>query len=132
MDIFSEFATDPKTEVEGAWFPLDKTTKVLVARANNEDYLTMLRKRLESAGIDLTSASKEDDLAAEALFIDCMAETILKGWSGVTFKGTAEFPYSVTNARTLLAVKDFRKKISGFSESFDAFKVKTEAALGNG
>ena len=35
-------------------------------------------------------------------------------------------------ARTYLRIKDFRKKVVSFSESFEAFKVKEEQELGNG
>ena len=130
MDIFSAFATDETAEVEGRWFPISKTAKLLVARAGNADYLALLRKRLDASGIDLTGATKEDDAAAEVLFIDVMASTILKGWEGVSFKGEV-LPYSVANARTLLGVKDFRKKVSGFSDTVEAFRLKADEALGN-
>lgn len=130
MDIFQEFATDELAEVEGAWFPLDKTSRVKVARANNTAYLKVLRQRLDNTTVDLDGTTKADEAAAQELFISIMAETILLGWEGLSFKGT-DLPYSAANAVTLLNVKDFRKKVSGFSESFDAFRAKAETALGN-
>ncbi|MBT2321291.1 hypothetical protein J7E62_02820 [Variovorax paradoxus] len=130
MDIFDNFATDEKKEIEGAWFPLSKTAKVLVARGGNENYLQILRKKLEASGIDLAGTTKEDEKAAEAVFIDAMATTILVGWEGLSFQGES-LPYSTENARKLLAVKDFRKKVSAFSENFGAFKAKAERELGN-
>ena len=130
MDIFSAFATDAKAELEGAWFPLSKTAKVLVARTGNENYIATLRRKLEASGIDLAGTTKEDEAAAEAVFIDVIATTLLLDWQGLDFKGQP-LPYSTENARKLLAIKDFRKKIEGFAGTFEAFKVKAEAALGN-
>jgi hypothetical protein len=130
MDIFNTFATDEKKEIEGAWFPLSKTAKVLVARSGNENYVHMLRKKLEASGIDLQGTTKEDEQAAEKVFIDVMASTILLGWEGLEFQGPP-IPYSTENARTLLGVKEFRRKISGFADNFEAFKVKVEKDLGN-
>ncbi|VTU32279.1 hypothetical protein H4CHR_02980 [Variovorax sp. PBS-H4] len=132
MDIFETFATDPKLELEGALLPLDsKGAKVLVARAGNDNYIRLLRKKLEAANLDLASTSKEDEAAAEALFIEVQAQTILLGWEGLKFKGDT-LPYSVENARILLSVKDFRRKIEALSQNFDNFKAKAEKALGNG
>jgi len=62
--------------------------------------------------------------------IDVMAETILLGWSGVSFKGV-DMPYTLDNAKTLLAVKDFRKHVAGLADQMDAYKVKAEIATGN-
>lgn len=130
MDIFDNFATDEKKELEGAWFPLSKSARVLIARAGNENYVHVLRKKLEASGIDLGGTTKEDEQAAEIVFVDVMANTILLGWEGLTFKGEP-LPYSIENARKLLAVKDFRKKVSGFADNFEAFKAKAEKDLGN-
>lgn len=130
MDIFEAFATDEKREVEGAWFPLSKTAKVLVARSGNDNYVAALRRKLEASGIDLTSTSKEDEAAAETVFIDVMAEALLLGWEGLRFQGVP-ITYSKESARKMLAIKDFRKKISDFAGSFEAFRAKAEAALGN-
>lgn len=131
MDIFESFATDEKLEIEGAWFPLSKTAKVLVARSGNENYIEALRRKLDASGIDLTSKAKEDEAAAEAVFIDVMAETLLLGWQGITRQGEP-VPYSKDAARAYLAVKDFRKKVVAFSENFEAFRLKAEKQLGNG
>lgn len=130
MDVFSSFATDEALEVEGTWFHLSKTARVRVARAGNEKYLKALRKGLEANRIDFESASDESNEVAEKLMIDVMADTILLGWEGLSFQGKP-MEYSRINARVLLRVKDFRKKITGFSESFEAFKVKAQEDLGN-
>lgn len=130
MDIFATFATDEKAEQEGAWFPLGKDCKVLVARAGNPAYTSALRKALEKSQIDLESGGPDADHLAENLMIDVMANTILLGWEGLSFKGKS-VEHTTEMAKTMLKVKDFRKKISGFSDNFEAFRVKAETAQGN-
>ena len=130
MDIFASFATDESLEVEGKWFNLSKTARVKVARAGNPNYVKRLRKKLDENRIDLESQGEEANDLAEKVMIDVMADTILLGWEDIQFQGKP-MGYSPLNARLLLKVKDFRKKVSGFSESFEAFKVKQEEELGN-
>ena len=129
MDIFSSFATDTTLENEGKWFPLSKTAKVRVARAGNDKYREVLGARLKEAQLD-GMPEKEADAVAEEIIIDVMAETVLLGWSGITEK-TLEVPYSVAKAREYLKVKDFRKKIGGFADNFEAYRLKAETEQGN-
>lgn len=129
MDVYTAFATDETLETEGKWFPLSKTASVKVARSGNAKYVEMLRARLKDAQLDLM-ATKEADELAESILVDVMAETVLLGWKGLTFQGD-DLPVNAASARKLLAVKDFRRKVSGFSENFEAFRVKEEAEQGN-
>lgn len=128
MDIIATFTTDDKLETEGKWFPLSKTAKVLVARSGNDKYLSALRQKMKEAQIDM-SAGEEAEKLAEDVLIDVMAETLLLGWEGLTQDGKA-VPYSREQARTYLRIKDFRRKIGGFSDNFEAFRVKAEAEQG--
>lgn len=130
MDIFATYATDEKAELEGQWFPLGKDCRVLVARAGNPAYTAALRKALEKNQIDLESGGPDADFLAESLMVDVMSATILLGWEGLSFKGK-DVAHSVDMARTMLRVKDFRKKVTGFSDNFEAFRVKAETAQGN-
>lgn len=130
MDIFKSFATDEKAELEGRWFPLSKTAKVLVARNNNPRYKANLRKRLESNRVDLDSGGPEADYLAEQLFLEVQADTILLGWEGLSFQGK-DVLYSPEMSRTLLRVKDFAKKINALSDSLENFRVKEEEATKN-
>jgi hypothetical protein len=130
MDIFASFATDESLENEGKWFNLSKTAKVRVARSGNAKYVKQLRKKLEENRIDLDSQGDEANDLAEKVMIEVLADTILVGWEGLEYRGKP-MEYSRLNARILLQVKDFRKKIVGFSENFEAFKVKQEEELGN-
>ena len=89
-----------------------------------------LRKKLDENRLDLDSKDDESNELAEKLISDVMAETILLDWEGLEFRGKP-MTYSSFNARLLLQIKDFRKKIGALSESFEAFKVKEEAEQGN-
>ena len=128
MDIIATFTTDEKLEAEGKWFPLSKTAKVLVARSGNDTYMSVLRQKMKEAQIDL-SAGEEAEKLAEDVLIDVMAETLLLGWEGITQDGKP-VPYSREQARTYLRIKDFRKKIAGFSDNFEAFRAKAEVEQG--
>lgn len=129
MDILSSFATDEKLENEGKWFPLSKTASVRVARSGNTKYVSLLRQKMAEAQLDLTSGEESDQIA-EGILIDVMAETVLVGWKGLTEAGT-DVPYSVTKAKEYLRVKDFRKKVNGFAENFESFRLKAEAEQKN-
>lgn len=129
MDIIATFATDEKLETEGKWFPLSKTASVLVARAGNDKYSSLLRAKAQEAQIDMT-AGEEAEKLAEELLLSVTAETVLLGWKGITADGK-EVPYSKGQALTYLRVKDFRRKIEGFANNFESFRKKAEAEQGN-
>lgn len=130
MDIFATFASDEKAELEGQWFPLSKTAKVLVARSGNVNYVTALRKTMDKYQMDLSTGGPESEHLAEQALVEVMASTILLGWEGLSFQGKPA-AYTPEMAKTMLRVKDFRKKISGFADSFEAFRVKAEVEQGN-
>lgn len=130
MDIFATYATDETAEVEGTWFPLSKTASVKVARNGNDKFRAALRKAMEKNAQAMEANDAEADLLAENIMVDLMADHILVDWKGLQFKGK-DVAYSPEMARTMLRVKDFRKKITELSERFEAFKVKAEEAQGN-
>ena len=130
MDVFASYATDEVAEVEGRWFPLDKKTKVLVARTGNPNYLKAIRQRMKDAQIDTEDQSDENEKLVSDLVVETMAETILLGWKSLTMKGE-DLPYSKANAIKVLSVKGFRTRISSIADKLDSFKVKEEKELGN-
>lgn len=130
MDIFDTYATDEVAELEGRWFPLDKKTKVLVARTGNANYLKAMRQRMKDAQIDVEDQSDENEALVTELVIETMAETILLGWKGLSLK-KEELAYSKTNAMKVLAVKGFRERIAGIAGKLESFRVKEEEAQGN-
>jgi hypothetical protein len=130
MDIFDVYATDETAEVEGRWFPLDKKTKVLVARTGNANYLKAIRKRMKDAQIATEDQSDDNEKLVTDLIIETMAETVLLGWKGMSMKGE-ELTYSKTNAMKALAVKGFRARISSIADKLESFRVKEEEDQGN-
>jgi hypothetical protein len=130
MDIFDVYATDETAEVEGRWFPLDKKTKVLVARTGNANYLKAIRQRMKAAQIDTEDQSDDNEKLVTDLIIETMAETVLLGWKGMSMKGE-ELTYSKTNAMKALAVKGFRARISSIADKLESFRVKEEEDQGN-
>ena len=131
MDIFSSYATDEVAEAEGRWFPLDKKTKVLVARTGNPNYLKALRQRMKDNQIDSEDASEENEKLVTDLIVSTMAETILLGWSGdMKYKGK-DVTYTVATAKMLLEVKGFRKRIGDIADKHESFRIKDEEAQGN-
>lgn len=129
MDIFQTFATDEALETEGKWFPLSKTASVLVARTGNSRYADVLRESMKDNPLE-GLGEKEANAVAETVLLEVMAETVLLGWKGLQYKGK-DVPYSKEMARTMLGIKDFRRKISALADNFEAFKVKAEVEQGN-
>ena len=123
LDIFAQFATDETLEENGTWFPIGGGARVLVARSGNRKYAKLLTKEVERNKKALDLNDDAADKLSEEIMIGVIAETLLLGWEGVSFKGE-ELEYSVANAKKLLAVKDFRKAIAQFADDVSAFKFK--------
>lgn len=129
-DIFNELATDSNLEENGAWFSIGKGARLLVARSGNRKFSKLLNKLVES---NKEVLEQEDDAAgnkSDELMTQVLASTILLGWEGISFKGV-DTPFSVEQAAVFLALKDFRMKVTGFANQFDAYKVKQEVTQGN-
>lgn len=122
MDIFNSFATDSKVEVEGRWCRLSGDARVLVARALNENYVSLMKRLLKKSAFESGIDTKENEALALQITIQAMAETILLGWENLSFKGE-EMAYSIENAKTLLGIEDFRKKINELAEERTGYLV---------
>lgn len=121
IDLFTEFSTDLAAEQNGVWEDYAEGVSFLIARANNKKYSRMITKAFEKHRRLMEAKNDASEAKAEELIIDVMANTILLGWKGVVFKG-ATLEYSVENARTMLALKDFRRWVAEKSEDIDRFK----------
>jgi len=129
LDIFSAYATDENLENHGSWFKLGGDARVLVARTGNRAYAKSLTKHVELQRATLDLGGDAAEAASDQIMVEVIAESILLGWENISFKG-ADLPYSIENAKTVLAVKDFRKVIVGFADSSEAYKAKLEADQG--
>ncbi len=125
LDIFAEFATDETAETDGVEMEYGDAT-LLIARSGNKKFARKLSKLYERNQKLLDRKDDAADKLSDTLMIDCIASTILLGWSGIGYQGK-EMAYSLENAKTLLAHKDFRRKVMELAEDIDAFKVKKEA-----
>lgn len=132
FDIFEAFATDENLENNGTTFPVGKGSTLVVARAGNKRYARAITKAVEARKAELEGDDDAASAVSDEIMIDVMANTILLGWTGLSFKGQDMGAYSVEKAKSLLAVKDFRKHVAGLSDTMAAFKVKAEVASGNG
>ncbi len=130
MDIYSTFATDEKSEIEGRWFPMGPKGKVLVARTGNPRYLKVLRQLMQDSQVDHEDTSQENEDLVTSLLVDAMAQTVLLGWKGLEYQ-KKPLEYSHANAKTLLTVRAFRKRISDIADKHESFLIREEAAQGN-
>lgn len=128
MDIFDAFATDPKLESEGAWFPCGDG-KLLIARADNRRFGKLLNKLVEQnkPALDLEDDAADD--LSEKLMGKAIANTILLGWAGISYQ-KQPVTYSPEQAEKLLAHKDFRSFVMARARDIEGYKFKEEAAQG--
>lgn len=123
FDMFDEFATDISLETGGAMVPYKGDTKFKLARANNTEYGEAISKALAEHSDSLSKGGPEAEALNVRLMIDVVANTILKGWENVTYM-RKPFPYSLENAKVLLAHNDFRVWVKRQSENREYFKAK--------
>jgi len=133
MDIFTEFATDEKLEVEGRWVPYDDKTSFKIARANNPQFLKVFNDTQRKNRHALRAKGPAADELSKRLLIDILATTILVDWKGpVAIKGEDLGPYSVDAAKKALASKGFRVWVAEQSEDESGYKLdESEEAVKN-
>jgi hypothetical protein len=130
MDVFAQFATDEKKEVEGVWVDIGDGAELLIARAGNKKYARLLGSEVEKHQRALDAKGDASDELSERLMVGVFASTILLGWRGdFKFKGEA-LPYTNENARKVLGVKDFRAFVAKLSNDIDAYRAAQEATAG--
>jgi len=130
FDLFTSFATDEATERNGAWRDIGGGASLLIARSGTRQHARMLTAEVERnrATLDLKNDVAEDK--SDEIMVKVMAETILLGWKGVSFKG-ADLPYSKENARLVLGMRDFRALVQKLAEEAEAYRAKLEVEQGN-
>ena len=128
-DIFADYATDETLENSGATFPLKGDSTLVVARSGNRAYAKALTLAVEQNRKLLDLNNDASEAKSEEIMIDVLARTVLLGWSNLSFKG-AELPYSVENAKKLLAVKDFRRVVTTLADDSSAYRAKLETQQG--
>lgn len=143
FDIFNQFATDPKLELEGVWVPIGPATEydeqgspvegsepqIKVARSSNKRH-----RRIAAALYEANEGvlSKKDELAEqrdEQLTAEAMAKGVLLDWKNITFKGEAIADgWRYDDAYRMLSVAGFRDMVNGHALNVENYKVVKEAA----
>lgn len=130
FDIFNAFATDPELELKGKWFTVGPKARMKIARTGNDNYNAEFKRLVEKHSLDLQDGGPGAEKIAAEIMTEVQAKTILVDWDGIGFQGKL-VEYSPEMAKTMLAVKDFKKLVLAKADSFEEFRVKAEAALGN-
>ena len=128
MDLYKQFKTDEKKEVEGIWVPLSATARLKIARMGNTRYRECI-KRLSApyriAGIN----SQIPTDVYQQIVREAVAETILVDWEGLTTDGHPR-PYSKETALLFCTeLKDFYDFVLTTSDSMETFRVNGQAVL---
>ena len=126
IDLFDEFAANTNAEEEGVWEAYGDDTKFLIARATNKHYTRALTRAYEKNKRTLDGKGEAAEAVSEEIMVGVIARTILLGWEKVIYQ-KKPLEYSMENARTLLAHKDFRAWVMGKANDFDRFKLAQEA-----
>ncbi len=131
LDLFKEFATDLVTEEQGAWEEYADGVAFLIARANNKKYNRLMTKAFEKNKRLIDAKNDASEAKAEEIIIDTAARALLLGWRGDLLWNGEPLEYSIENAKTMLAVKDFRRWVFERAEDIDRFKaVQKDADTG--
>lgn len=128
MDIFTEYAANETLENEGTWVEVGDA-EFLIARSGNKKYIRKLTRAVDRHKKMLDRKDDAADKLSDEIMIAVIAETVLLGWKGVSYKG-APISYSTDNAKMLLSLKDFRRQIVELAEDFDAYKAVEEKEAG--
>lgn len=121
MDLSKEFSTNEKAEIEGVWVDLGEESKLLIARAFNDNFVkawralpTGLRRRIDKGNV-----SRKEDLK---LFSGLLSDSILLDWTGLSDEGKV-IKYSKENATKMLAkYKEFRNFVWEMAGDIQLFR----------
>lgn len=126
LDVFDTYATDETKEVEGVAVDMGNGAFITVARINNDRYLERILAESEKYKEQLALKTDESKELDKKITVEVLADTVLLGFTGLSFKGQA-LNYSKANAIKFLRVKDFRKKVMEEAGKFENFKATREA-----
>lgn len=125
-DVFDLYATDEKKELDGAIVELGKGVSVTVALAQNDNFLKRILEESErQAGIIKGLPEKEAKARDLKGLCEVLAETVLLGFKGMSYKGKP-IKYTKANAVKLLLHREFRKMVLAHAGNLDNFRLKRE------
>lgn len=102
--------------------------KLKIARANNTRFKKIFR-RLTQPYSDQLAKGLMDEQVSEEIYLQCVADAILVGWSNFKVDGD-DIPYTTENAVELLRNdKDCLDFVMNFANNLDNFLIKDEEDL---
>jgi hypothetical protein len=129
MDLFSEFATDKKAEVEGRWFEYADGGEFLIARWQNPKAAKKfeeLHSRFNRHGSKRSKISLDQ---TRTIMIETTVHAVLLNWRNIEMQGKP-FEYSKKAARKVLKeFPDFLDWVFSISNSMEAFKKAEDEGL---
>ncbi len=130
MNLRRRFATNAQAELEGAWVDLGEGAAIRVARYNNPRHKALRDRLLRPyRGLLLAGRDLPEDVE-ERVAIDCLAETILSDWRGVTDEKGDPLPYDRETARDLLSsLRDFRETVAWHALQAETFRIAEVEAI---
>jgi len=129
IDLFAAFATDEKAEQGGTptQLPGCGDTNFRIARDNNKAYIKLLQQRVKQNRAVLDSKGDAAEAKSDEIIIEVMAKTILLGWDGTVMYKGKPLEYSVDNAKTLLAHKEFRAVVNKVAADMEVFRIEKDS-----
>jgi len=129
LDVFKKFAVDVTAETEGTWVDF-YDAKVKIARMGNKHFSKELAKAFDENRAVLDKGDEQADQLAETLLLGVFADTLIKDWKGIGYKGK-EVKYSREAVIDLLGkpeMRELREEILKLAEDAEHFRLKVEAA----
>lgn len=128
MDLWQQFETNERAEVEGVWVPLSTTARLRIARIGNPRHSATL-KRIAAPHIRPGMRMSDiDEATFQAVTREALAEAILVGWEGIT-RGGEPVPYSKEAALQALQMKDFFELVLTAASTIEHFRAARIAEL---
>lgn len=131
MVRLSALETDKTRENEGVWTTLPNGVRLKVGRSGSERWKEEYAK-IHREGTRGYRQGKVPDELLEKVVMEAMARTILLGWENIEDDDGQPIPYSLENARKLLAVREIRDDVTALSQENELFRaVQIEDITGN-
>ena len=126
VDLFADFAVNEALSQDGVWVPYNGDVEFLVARAGNKNYRKVAQALYKKNERLLDSKTVAAGEKLVEIVVESMAKGILLNWRGnVQFQGEP-LPYSLDNARKLLAHERFRDWIDAQAKDEAQFAAVQE------
>ena len=131
MSLYKKFQTDTKAEVEGIELDFGDGVIFKIARAgkSNPDFAKASRKRTKPY-LFAIKAGTLDDAMANAILINVFADSVVKGWEGVTDAKGKALTFSHANVVKLFTdLPDLLEQVKEYAEDPDSFNAATHGGV---